>query len=128
MPSRDELRRHVADVLPEIVESSLHRIPELHYEERKTAAFIRRFLAGTGLEVLPPLLETDTVALLRGAAPGPCVLLRCDVDALPVDERTGKEWRSTHEGKAHACGHDGHMAMLLGAAKVLSTMAPCRAA
>lgn len=120
-----ELRRRVAAVLPEVtdVRRSLHRIPELHFEEEKTAAFIRERLSGTTLEVLPPLLGTDTVALLRGARPGRCVLLRCDVDALPTMEGTGRAWCSTHTGRAHSCGHDGHMAMLLGAAKVLEGLA-----
>jgi amidohydrolase len=102
---------------------SLHRIPELHFEEVETAAFLRQRLAGTRLEVLPPLMGTDTVALLRGGSPGRTVLLRCDVDALPVTEKTGKAWSSTHQDKAHSCGHDGHMAMLFGAAKVLEGLA-----
>ena len=125
MTSRTELQSRVAEVLPEMTElrHALHRIPELHWQERKTAELIRGRLKGTSLEVLPPLLETDTVALLRGGKPGRCVLLRCDIDALPVAEKTGKPWTSTHGGRAHSCGHDGHMAMLLGAAKVLEGMA-----
>jgi amidohydrolase len=125
MISRAELRRRVTDILPEVTEMrhSLHRIPELHFEERETAAFIRQRLAGMRLEVLPPLMETDTVALLRGGSPGRTVLLRSDVDALPVTEKTGKPWSSTHTGKAHSCGHDGHMAMLFGAAKILEGLA-----
>jgi amidohydrolase len=125
MPPRTELRRLVADILPEIIalRHSLHRIPETHYEERETAETIRAFLAGTRVEILPPLLGTDTVGLLHGASPGPCILLRSDIDGLPIEEKTGKAWSSTHPGKAHACGHDGHVAILLGTARVLDDLA-----
>ena len=125
MLSRSELRRRVTAVLPEVTEMrhSLHRIPELHFEEKETAAYLRQKLAGTQLEVLPPLMDTDTVALLRGGSPGRTVLLRSDIDALPVTEKSGKSWSSTHHGKAHSCGHDGHMAMLYGAARVLEGLA-----
>ena len=101
----------------------MHRIPELHWEEERTAASLREQLARTRLKVLPPLLETDTVALLRGSRPGRCILLRCDVDALPIVEKTGKPWTSTNEGRAHSCGHDGHMAILFGTARVLEGLA-----
>jgi amidohydrolase len=121
-----ELRRRVQRILPEVVElrHSLHRIPETHYEERETCAFIREALSRTSLEVLPPLMETDTVALLRGGSAGPCILLRADIDALPVQESTGAAWSSTRPGRSHSCGHDGHMAMLLAAIRVLETYAP----
>ena len=119
------MRRIVAEILPEIVEvrHSLHRIPETHYQERKTAGTIRRLLASPRIEVLPPLLETDVIGLIRGGSPGRCILLRSDIDALPVEENTGKAWASTHAGKAHSCGHDGHMAILLGTARVLARLA-----
>jgi amidohydrolase len=118
-----ELRKRAARVLPKIVElrHSLHRIPETHFQERETAAAIRAFLAGTSLEILPPLLETDTIGFLRGGADGPCILLRADIDALPVQERSGAAWSSERPGRAHSCGHDGHMAILAGAARVLET-------
>jgi amidohydrolase len=118
-----ELRKRVADVLPEIVtmRHSLHRIPETHFQERETSAAIRAFLSGSSLEILPPLLQTDTVGLLRGGSDGPCILLRSDIDALPVQERSGAVWSSERPGRAHSCGHDGHMAILLGTARVLET-------
>ena len=118
-----ELRQRVADVLPEIVtmRHSLHRIPETHFQERETSAAIRAFLSGSALEILPPLLQTDTVGLLRGGSDGPCILLRSDIDALPVQERSGAAWSSERPGRAHSCGHDGHMAILLGTARVLET-------
>ncbi|MGA2642833.1 MAG: amidohydrolase [Spirochaetia bacterium] len=120
-----ELRQRVADVLPEIVSirHSLHRIPETHFQERETAAVIRAFLGGSSLDILPPLLQTDTVGLLKGGTDGPCILLRSDIDALPVQERSGAAWSSERPGRAHSCGHDGHMAILLGTARVLETFA-----
>jgi len=120
------LRRRVADLLPEVtsIRRSLHRIPETHFQERETAAAIRGFLSAGALEVHAPLMETDVVATLRGGADGPCILLRSDIDALPILERTGAAWSSTHPGRAHSCGHDGHTAMLIGAARVLQSFAP----
>src|SRR5208337_1291720 len=118
-----ELRQRVAGILPGIValRHSLHRIPETHFQEKETAAAIRSFLAGSALEILPPLLETDVIGTLNGGSNGPCILLRSDIDALPVQERTGAAWSSERPGRAHSCGHDGHMAILLGAARVLET-------
>ena len=115
------LRQRAAAILPEIVElrHALHRNPETRFKEAGTARTIRSFLSRTRAEILPPLIETDTVALLRGGSAGPTVLLRADIDALPLPDRCGRAWGSTREGVSHACGHDGHVAMLLGAAKVL---------
>jgi amidohydrolase len=125
MTMDSDLRRHVMEILPEIVEirHALHRIPETHFEEHETSAFIRRCLSGSRVELLPPFMETDTVGLLRGDHPGPCILLRADVDALPIQENTGKPWSSLHAGKAHSCGHDGHSAILIGVARVLERLA-----
>jgi amidohydrolase len=120
-----DVRRIVDEILPEIVEirHSFHRIPETHYQERETSAAIRRILASPRIELLPPILGTDVVGLIRGGSPGRCVLLRSDIDALPVEEKTGKPWASTHPGKAHSCGHDGHMAILIGTTRVLERLA-----
>jgi hippurate hydrolase len=120
-----ELRQRVAGILPEIValRRSLHRIPETHFQEKETSAAIRAFLSGSALKILPPLLETDVVGTLTGDPAGPCILLRSDIDALPVQERTGAAWSSQRPGRAHSCGHDGHMAILLGTARVLETFA-----
>ena len=102
---------------------ALHRIPETHFQEKETAAAIRGFLAGSSLEIHPPLLGTDTVGTLKGGSDGPCILLRSDIDALPVQERSGAAWSSERPGRAHSCGHDGHMAILLGTVRVLETFA-----
>jgi amidohydrolase len=72
--------------------------------------------------LLPPFLGTDVVAILRGKRPGRNVTLRADMDALPLAEKTGKPYRSKREGIMHACGHDGHTAMLIGAARVLNSL------
>jgi len=126
-----ELRERVRRVLPEMTElrRQLHRIPEPGLQENRTAELIRRRLAAAGVELLPPYLATDTVGLLRGRAPGGagaagrCVLLRADIDALPIQEKRERPWKSQSPGLAHACGHDGHTALLLGAAAVLAGLA-----
>lgn len=99
-----------------------HQIPEIAGKEFKTCALIRETLAGIeGIEVLPPFLETDTVVLLRGGkGDGPHVLLRADIDALPGTEKNGCDFPSLHPGMMHACGHDTHIASLLGVVKYLA--------
>ena len=122
----DDLRRRVGEILPEVtaIRHSLHRIPELHFQERETSAVLRGLLAGRrGLDVHAPLLETDVTATMAGKGGGPCILLRSDIDALPIYERTGAEWCSTTPGRAHSCGHDGHMAILVGTTRVLEAFA-----
>ncbi len=95
----------------------LHRIPELAGCEVKTCAAIREALAEIpGVRVLPPFLQTDTVAFIDGNAPGPNITLRADIDALAVNEATGVDFASEHPGMMHACGHDLHSAILYGAA------------
>jgi len=111
------------DILPGITEfrHRLHRIPELAGEERETSKLIRERLAPLGLDVLPPFLGTDVVALLQGGrGPGKNVTLRADIDALFVEETSGLPYCSTHPGQMHACGHDGHTAMVMGAAEYLA--------
>jgi amidohydrolase len=98
-----------------------HRKPELGFEETRTRDAVIAYLGELGLEV-HQMGGTGVTALLRGAQPGKTVLLRADMDALPVKEETGLSFASQEEGKMHACGHDGHMAMLLAAAKVLTRM------
>ena len=114
--------KQLADILPGVVEfrHRLHQIPELAGEEFETSRLIRERIAGLGLELLPPLLGTDVVALLRGPKPGRNVTLRADIDALAVTEETGVDYASQHPGRMHACGHDAHTAMLLGAAELLA--------
>jgi amidohydrolase len=98
----------------------LHRHPELGFEERRTAGFVGARLAQLGLELRTGVATTGVVGLLRAPqASRPAVLLRADMDALPIQEVSGREYGSTVPGRMHACGHDGHVAMLLGAAELL---------
>jgi len=109
-------------VLPDIValRHDLHAHPELAFHEHRTAEIVADRLRGFGLEVHTGIGGTGVVGVLRGAAGGPSIGLRCDMDALPIAEATGLAYASTHTGTMHACGHDGHTAMLLGAARVLA--------
>lgn len=111
--------RHVADL-----RHQLHQIPELGFEEFKTAAAIRAELDLLGIAHIDgvPDAPTATIALIGDPAK-PCVALRADIDALPILERTGVPYASTHPGCMHACGHDGHTATLLGTAGVLKEIA-----
>lgn len=113
----------VEEILPGIIEfrHRLHQIPETAGNEHQTSRAIRERLAGLGFEVLPPFLKTDVVALLHGCRPGKNVTLRADIDALALDEKTGVPYCSTHPGLMHACGHDAHAAMLMGAAEILAS-------
>lgn len=98
-----------------------HAHPELGFQEVRTAGIVARELTGLGLEVHIGLAETGVVALIEGARPGPVVLARADMDALPIQEETGAEYASQNPGVMHACGHDGHTAILLTVARLLHT-------
>jgi len=98
----------------------LHRIPETAFREHKTSAFISDSLRALGLKVETGIAKTGVVGLLELGKAGKTLMIRADMDALPVQEKTGLPFASTHEGVMHACGHDAHMAMALGAASVLS--------
>ena len=99
---------------------ALHEHPELGFHELRTAALVAERLRGLGLEVQAEVATTGVVGLLRGTRPGRTLLLRADMDCLPVQEATGAPYASRVPGQMHACGHDGHVAMLLGAAEVLA--------
>lgn len=99
----------------------LHRHPELEFDLPQTAAFVAGKLREFGVdEIHEGIATSGIVALIHGRGPGPVIGLRSDMDALPLAETTGKDWASENPGKMHACGHDGHMTMLLGAAKYLA--------
>ncbi len=123
-PASDALRADAERLRQEIVgwRRALHRRPELGFEERETAALVERALRGMGLEPRTGVARTGVVAVLRAPSPGgPAVLLRADMDGLPVQEVEGREYGSEIPGRMHACGHDGHTAMLLGAAALLAS-------
>lgn len=108
----------------------LHQHPELGNREYKTAAYITAQLQGLGLEIKTGVAKTGVVAVLKGGKPGPVIALRADMDGLPVKERVNIAYASSDSGLyastkvpvMHACGHDAHVAMLIGAAQVLSSM------
>jgi carboxypeptidase Ss1 len=98
----------------------LHSRPELAFKEHRTAAFVAKSLEKLGIEVRSHVGGTGVVGVLRGRKPGSVVALRADMDALPIQEPSGLAFASKNAGVMHACGHDSHMAMLLGAAEMLS--------
>ncbi len=97
-----------------------HQHPEIGLKEIRTAGIVSRELTNLGLEVKTGIGITGVVALLEGKGPGPVVLLRFDMDALPIDEETGAEYASINDGFMHACGHDGHIATGLTVARILN--------
>ncbi|MBT9289677.1 amidohydrolase [Hyphomicrobiaceae bacterium 22] len=99
---------------------ALHRIPEIAYEEHDTSAFVAARLKEFGLEVRTGLGGTGVVGTLRRGTSSRVIGLRSDMDALAIEEATGVAYASTRPGRMHACGHDGHMAMLLAAARRLA--------
>jgi amidohydrolase len=98
----------------------LHTHPELAFEERRTAGIVAERLRALGLDVHEKIGGTGVVGLLAGALPGPTIMLRADMDALPMPEENDVAYVSRNAGVTHACGHDAHVAMLLGAAQILS--------
>jgi amidohydrolase len=98
-----------------------HRHPELGFQEVRTAGIVARELTKLGLEVSTGVGKTGVVAVLEGGKPGPVVLARFDMDALPIQEETGAEYASQTPGVMHACGHDGHTASGLAVARILDT-------
>lgn len=97
-----------------------HMHPELGFQEVRTAGIVAKELQSLGLEVSTGIGKTGVVAVIEGRKPGPVLLLRADMDALPITEDTGAEYASQNHGIMHACGHDGHTAILLTVAKMLN--------
>jgi amidohydrolase len=124
------LDQQAKDLEPKLIEwrRHFHQYPELSNRETKTGARITEQLRALGLEVQYPVAKTGVVAILKGAKPGPVIALRADIDALPVTERNSLPFASKEKttfngietGVMHACGHDGHMSILLGVAEILS--------
>ena len=113
----------IADFAPDMTawRRWLHRHPELGFELPMTAAYVADRLREIGVdEIHQGIAQTGIVAIIKGQGRGPVIGLRADMDALPLTETTGAAHASEHPGRMHACGHDGHTAMLLGAAKYLA--------
>jgi amidohydrolase len=127
-----EINKEAERVLPQVIKwrRHLHQFPELSNREFKTAEFVERELRRIGLEVRTKIAKTGVVGILKGDLPGNVIGLRADMDALPVTERVNlpfaskekAEYNGAQVGVMHACGHDTHVAMLLGAAEVLAKM------
>ena len=115
MVSNEEFIKEIASWRHEI-----HKNPETAFEEIETGDFLVSKLKSFGLEVHRGLAKTGVVAILNKDSQGKAIALRADMDALDINEETCLPYASKNLNKMHACGHDGHMAMLLGAAKLLS--------
>ena len=108
------------------VRRDFHKHPEPRFKEERTAAEIAKHLRGFGLEVATGVGGTGVVGLLRGGSPGKTFAVRADMDALPIEEETGADYASCNPGFMHACGHDAHMAMSLGVARILTSSSELR--
>ena len=102
-----DLRRHI------------HRHPEVSFSEHETTAYLKERIREMGLDLKASPTETGLVALLDTGRPGKTVMLRADIDALPIQEEPGVDFQSRTEGRMHACGHDAHMAIMIGVARTL---------
>ena len=111
---------------PQLIEirRDIHAHPEIGFDTVRTAAIVADQLRALGLDPETGIGRTGVIATIKGGRPGPCVILRADMDALPIAEQTGLPFSSTVQGAMHACGHDLHTASLLGAANALSKLAP----
>lgn len=116
----DYIQKRIQELSYEVIQlrRHFHMYPELGFQEFETANTIKNYLENLGFETIQ-MAETGVVAILDSGKPGPVLMLRADMDALPVTEANEVEYKSKNEGVMHACGHDSHMAMLLVAAKVL---------
>ncbi|WP_333657042.1 M20 metallopeptidase family protein, partial [Anaerolinea sp.] len=118
----EALRQDAQRLAPELVavRRDLHRHPELGFQEVRTAGVVAKTLTGLGLEVTTGVAKTGVVALLETGKPGPTILVRFDMDALPIQEQNTVDYASQTPGVMHACGHDAHVAIGLGVARLLS--------
>src|SRR6266851_1291721 len=113
----------IADFQPEMADwrHEVHAHPETAFEEHQTAELVAGLLQSFGIAVDRGVARTGVIGTLAGSRPGGrAIALRADMDALPIQEKTALPHASQHQGRMHACGHDGHTAMLLGAAKYLA--------
>jgi len=121
MDQRPDFLQAALSKAEEIIEvrRRVHQYPELGFEEKKTAGLIAGHLRALGLDVTEGVGKTGVIGLLRGLQPGPTLAIRADIDALPIMENTGLPFTSCRSGLMHACGHDAHVAVVLGTAMIL---------
>lgn len=121
---KEELKAIVEEIIPQVVtwRRHFHSYPEVSGEEVETSKYIQQELTKLGIPFETGFFQNAVLGTIQGGKPGKTVALRADMDALPVTEQTGLPFASKHEGVMHACGHDSHMAILLGAAAVLNQM------
>ena len=112
----------ISKIQKEIIDNRryFHKHPELSFKEYNTSKAIAEKLEEMGIEVSTGIAQTGLTGLIRGGKPGKTIALRADMDALPIQETSDIEYKSVNDGVMHACGHDGHIAMLLGAAKAIN--------
>src|SRR5256886_15959340 len=125
MPETDRLKAEIDELVPGTValRRDLHEHPELAFEEVRTSGIVAQRLRALGLEVQTGVARTGVVGLLRGGASkagAKTIAIRADMDALPIHEQNDIDYRSTIDGKMHACGHDGHTSILLAVADILN--------
>lgn len=125
MSEFDRLKSDIDELVPDLIATrrDLHEHPELAYEEVRTSGIVEQRLRRLGLEVHPGVAKTGVVGILRGEGgngEGKTLAIRADMDALPIFEQNDVEYRSTVDGKMHACGHDGHTSIALAVADILS--------
>lgn len=118
----DRLRPQIQTLQPQLVawRRQLHQKPELGFQEQMTAEFIAQKLTDWQITHQTGIAQTGIVAVIPGERPGPVLAIRADMDALPIQELNQEPYRSQHDGRMHACGHDGHVAIALGTAYYLS--------
>jgi amidohydrolase len=119
---KNSLKEKINEMRDWLVEirRTIHMHPELGFEEVETSRLVSEWLERFGLQVKKGVAKTGVVGILRGKKPGKTVAVRADMDALPIEEANSVPYASKIKGKMHACGHDAHTAMLLGAAMILS--------
>ena len=120
----DKIKAQADSVFSDVVRlrRQIHQHPELAFEEHETAALVKNTLEPLGLDLHTGIAQTGLIATLKGNKAGPTVMLRADMDALPIHEETGLDFASNQDGAMHACGHDAHTASLLGTAMILSEL------
>ena len=120
----DAIKAEIAEMKDWLIETrrTLHMNPELGFEEVETSKLVAGYLEKFGLQVKTGMAKTGVIGLLKGEKPGKTVAIRADMDALPMEEANQIPYRSKVKGKMHACGHDAHVTILLGVARLFSSM------